>query len=927
MAKRSRDDGRRVGDLLVTKLEIPLLGFRIVRRERLTALLHEDIEQRVTLIVAPAGYGKTTLLGEWLSTLPATEYRSAWVTLNSFDNTPLRFWSYVTAAVRKACPQLHFRSEYMLQQGYDPLDFTRLIPLFNEIAQIPSKVCLILDDYQTITDENVQRGVAYLIDHQPRNLHLILVSRVTPPLALSRLRAQRRLIEVTAGDLAFTLQETKTFLFNVMKLDVDAQQAAELLDSTEGWIAGLQMAALSLKGRQGRQPVGAHFLGDHWEILDYLTEEVLNQLDERTQNFLLKTSILAELSAPLCDVLLERNDSEDMLAKIERAKLFIAPLDDGHAWYRYHPLFADALALQLKRRDPDAFPRLHSRACAWLLEHGYPDKAIAHALAIGDLEKAAEIIETCALQAVIDFDVARLVHWIDSISEDLIHRRPRLGIYYALANYFLGRMDLVEQKLRMAEQALAGTRGNAISAEEEASLRWEIGAIRASAECLSGDYTQGILHATALLKEVPKKGEYVSGSMLHALAEAYDAIGDLPAAVDAFQQGREIASEQNFPFGFVHSTCRLARIYKLQGRLNAARQEYKRALDFALQSGVDVAAIALAQTGLMDITREQNDLETAGRLAQDVMGNFDQVELSASGRIMYVLRCVLLVRYCLCVRDFDGARFYFEKVLDNYHDMMAATPNPLPEIIDIQVRIRLAFERDEPMESWIEEGEVAPHPGAKPGLPEQVARARMYLAHGRPEEALPILSDLERAAEKAGQGERRLEALVLQSLAYRAAQRREPALEAIDRAVRLAEPEGYVQVFVDEGEPMRALLVDTLSAWQEQGAGKMDGRNYLTKLIAAFERGQGAPDRPVWQAGPGVTAISPLQEPLSPREIEVLGLLAAGNSIKEVAESLMISMNTAKTHVKNVYRKLDAHTRKAIVQRADELGVPSLPSR
>jgi LuxR family transcriptional regulator, maltose regulon positive regulatory protein len=923
MAKKSQAKPLHVGDLLVTKLEIPLLGSRIVRRERLTGLLQASGERGITLIVAPAGYGKTTLLGEWLSSIPAADYRAAWLTLDPFDNEPLRFWSYVTAALRKANPHLDFNPETMLQWGYDPQDFTRLTPLLNQIARIPQQLYLILDDYQTITAETIHRGMSYWIEHQPRNLHLILVSRVTPPLPFSRLRTHNRLVEITPGDLSFTLPETKTFLSSIMKLSVNAEQALALFASTEGWIAGLQLAALSLQGHPAQPPADAVILGDRQEILDYLTEEVLNLQDEATQDFLLKTSILSELTADLCDALLDRSDSEDLLARIERSRLFVVPLDDHQHWYRYHTLFAGALNILLQRKYPGQVPGLHDKARTWLLDHGYPDQAITHALSSGDLEVAAEIIETCAMQAIIDFDLTRLVQWISSISGDLMIQHPKLGIYYALANYFLGRVDLVEPKLQAVEDILKLRTQNRTSNEAEMALRWDIRAIRTSVACIQGNFAQGIPAATQLIEEKPKADVYVYGVMVHALAEAYDGQGNLDSAAYAYAKGCQTASANHFPFGFVHSLCGLARIHKLQGHLRLAKQAFHQALDFAIQSGLDAATIALAQTGLLEIALEQNEAETYERLARMVMGQFDQVEVSASVWIKHIYRCLPLAKYCLQVGDAIGAGLYFEKGLKSLLVSHRSTPMPPPEIIDVHARLWLGAHAHGSAKDWLKEVRELLSLEGKLSMPELEAVARIELARGQPDAAIPRLRDLEAAALASGAGDHLIQALVMQAAAYQTLGEPGQAGERIEEAMRLAGPEGLIRPFIDAGEGLKTLVgsYSTKRVEVQNKTGETAVVGFIEKLLAAFEPNLEGPARSSLRSEPEVTAIAPLQEPMSQRELEVLYLLVAGKSIKEVAETLMISVNTAKTHVKNVYRKLGVHTRKGIFQRADELGI------
>jgi LuxR family transcriptional regulator, maltose regulon positive regulatory protein len=729
-------------------------------------------------------------------------------------------------------------------------------------------------------------------------------------------------VELSANDLSFNLQETKKYLSEVMNLDADIDQVSFLLQTTEGWIAGLQMTALSLKNRPLQQPSLNGILSDRSAILDYFIEEVLSQQDTQTQDFLLKTSILTELSSPLCNAVLGVEDSAVFLNKLESARLFLVPIGGPQAWYRYHPLFAGALAVQLMKKYPELIPVLHARAYSWLLENGYPDRAVSHALAIGDLEKAAEIIDTCAMQAVIDFDVTRLLHWIDSISEEFLNRRPSLGIYSALAYFLLGQLDQMETNVQMAENALNAMQKERISAEKEELLRWEMSAIRATHECLTGNYVQGIPHVKELMTNEKMEGDYVYGAMTHALAVAYEVQGDLVSAAEAYEGGKRGGKKHRFLYGVLHSSVALARLYKLQGRLQDAKREFHEGLDFAVQNHLDTAAISLTQTGLLEIALEQNDTPSADLLAQEVFANLDLVEVSASYSMNHALRCLQLAKYSLYYQDIRRARLFFKDALKAVQDSKLSQ-KPSPEIMDVYVHIWLALAKDDPGEPRLEEVEGILSPNGSLVMPEQTARARIILAQNHPARALEILNELVNANRGSAYVENYLRALVLQALAFQEAHQLEQALDTLAEALTLGEREKYVRIFVDEGAPMKALLKQYENArkgvhWSTEQAGIL---HYAGELLAAFEpKTAGSPLPPV-QAEPHVTAVFPLQEPLSQRELQILKMLIDGKSIKAIAEELTISINTAKTHVKSVYRKTGTHTRTLLTRRAEELGI------
>lgn len=923
MATKKLNIPYRPDDLLATKLEIPLLGYRIIQRNRLTALLQAGSTRRVTLVTAPAGYGKTTLLVEWLSTNKLADWRVAWVSLDSSDSTPLTFWSYVAAGLQKISPHLHYNPQPILQHESSLQDFTQLNPLINGIAQIPHPVCLVLDNYEAIKDDSIHQAVGYLIEHQPDNLHLILSSRTVPPIPLARLRIQRQLVEINEKELSFTLPEAHAFLKQVMELDLAPEKVTALVEATEGWIAGLQMAGLSMHDRPDFQPMQGRLVDDNRQITTYLIEEVLNQQEPAVRDFLLKTSILTDLSAPLCNALLGRTDSQEMLSRIERANLFVITLDVSQSWYRCHPLFADVLQTYLEQMHPEQVGELHRRACAWLLEHGYAEKAVTHALACGDLEKAAEIVDTCAMQNIIDLDLTSLVQWINRFSDDLLRKRPQLGIYYGLASFLLGQLDLMEPKLQVIEQTLQKLQEDRIPGETEKRIRWEMSVLRAVRDCMQGSFDQGVPKIQRLLKDVPAGDIYFLGFMNHWLAETYDSAGELEAAADRFNQARQFASDKHLLIGLAHSGCGLARIRRKQGRLLEAEREYQTALRFANQSGKDLSLIALAQTGLVEIALERMDSTINDGWIEEILRNYDQIEASALMWDNLTLLSLRLARYCLIHQDLDGARLHFQKSTSNvarWHKSRAYLPS---EMIDVQVALWITSGELEAADRPFEKELVESYSTGRPNTAEQAALARIALIRHQPAQALPLLADLEALTQKTGEVGRLIEGLILESLAYQAAGQEALALEHLEQALQSASVEGYTRLFVREGEPLKNLFDRYLEgkASKPTNPGEAYFHNYLQKLSAAFGHPPEVqlPQPP--QEPTQATLVTPLQTPLSEREVEVLRLLAAGKSAKEMSATLMISVNTVKTHVKSIYRKLGGHSRRVVFQRADELGI------
>ncbi len=911
-------------DLLATKLEIPLLGSRIVTRRRLTGLLQTTIDRQVTIIVAPTGYGKTTLLGDWLAVGNIANRRIAWVSLDLFDNNLHRFWNYIIAALQKVYPRLRLNSSGMNRPAQDSIKYDQLNHIINEIVKFSHPVCLVLDDYQVINDEQIHQEVSYLIDHQPKNLHLILSSRVTPPLMLSRLRAQGRLLEISAPDLSFTVQEVNVFLSNVMNLTFNYEQAAALKDATEGWIAGLKLAAISLQRHPDFQRLLSDLPGGNRQIVEYLTEEVLSQQDVLVKDFLLKTSILSELSAPLCDALLDRSDSHDMLRKIERANLFIVPLDNRRRWFRYHHLFAEILQSHLRESYPDSIAELQQRACSWLHQNGYPDKAVSHALAAGDLESAAQIIDTSALQAVIVFDLTKLTQWINRFSSDLLSKRPRLGIYSALANYLMGQMDNVEPKLAALEQALERTGQNQVPVEDEQLVRWEIKALRAVVQCFSEDVKQGIVNILELRKDQPKKDVYFYGLMTHCLAEAYTWNNPLKMAVEEYEKGCQFAIVNGLQIEYAYSQSELAHLRKMQGHLKESEQEYKHLLDYSIQANMNIQILAFAQTGLAEIALERNELKTAGQWMKEVIEQFEWIEFASRLWVRPEWLHLRLARYYLALDDLQSAVDHFQNALRGFKENRYVVPFLSSDLIDIQVRIWAASGELNDLTRSFQEEIATLNPFGKSNIAEKTALVRIKLAQSHPDHALNLLDELEQAAHGSGMGERLIEIMILKALAQQMNAQNMQALHSIETALLLAEPEGYMHLFLAEGKPLKILLGEYLRTAEEipPQAGRPSNTGFARQVLAAYETiGSVSHYHPLQKSEPDPVVSTPLLEPLTERELEILHLLAAGISTKEMTTHLVISLSTAKTHLRSIYRKLGVHNRKMALERAKEQGL------
>jgi LuxR family maltose regulon positive regulatory protein len=877
------------------------------------------MQRRVTLVVAPAGYGKTTLLGEWLATIVAANWLITWVSLDTYDNDPLRFWSYVVAALQIVHTSLQYNVQEILRGQCNPTDCTQLNPLINEISDIPFHFSLILDDYHEIRDQAIHRGLTYFIDHMPENCHLILASRVPPPLPLSRLRARGQLVEISAKDLSFTLEETETFLSLVMDLDISSDEIASLADITEGWIAGLQLAAISLQGRQDSQVFIDNFVGSQRHILDYLAEEVLNRQEESTKDFLLKTSILNELSAPLCDAILGHKYSWKMLNYLEKSNLFIFPLDEHRYWYRYHALFADLLRIQLDRSEPDLAPRLHLAACHWLKENGYPDKAVFHALAAGETELAADIVESCALRAIIQMDLATVFQWFKRLPEGIVKMRPRLMVYYSLANLIIGNTEDLEEHLRAVEENLQQIQNDQIPKVEIARLQRYVTAIRAAASFTKGDSSQSIQTSQQVLENLLPEDYFFLGLIEHYLAYAYQTAGKLSEGAEAQQRACQNALDHKFHKEFVISQSEKARFYRLQGRLRAAAEVYRQALDYIDEHRVDVDVRIIPLTGLADIFREWNQISAADKLLIEPINYFLHTRATTFEWFYAIDAYLAVARNQVLHGEFDEAAKCSHKAMQ-LAQIYQYIPNLSSEASAFQVQLWLAQGDLQSAVSWIRRKELEAREQSKVfTVIERIAMGWVYLAMDQADKVGFIASDLLAELEGSELGKHLLEALILQALAQWQKGLRTPAVETLNRALSMAEPEGRIRSFIDHGAAMRALLSYRLASFREEPiSGEPQPLHaYLLQLLGQFRSKIGEEVIQFERPPRAVSAIlSPLVKDLSDRELEVLILLCQGNSAGDVAKDLVISVNTAKAHIKNIYQKLNVHSRKEAVERA-----------
>lgn len=902
--------------LLATKLYLPPLRPNVVLRPRLVERLYAGLHRKLTLISAPAGFGKTTLVSEWVT---GCVRPTAWLSLDAGDADPTRFLLYIVTALQTVAPAIGEGILRALQSPQPPPIDALLTAMLNDITTLPHPVILVLDDYHAIDAQPIDQALTFLVEHLPPQLHLVIATREDPPLPLARFRARGQLTELRATDLRFTAAEAATFLNYVMGLHLSTDEIAALEAHTEGWIAGLQLAALSMHGRSDTASFIQAFTGSHRFVLDYLVEEVLERQPERVRSFLLHTAPLDRLSGPLCDAVTELEDSSGMLDILERSNLFVVPLDDTRQWYRYHHLFAEVLHLRLIEEHPERVPALHRRASAWYEQHGLPFEAIRHAFAAGDSERAAGLVELAARSMLMSSQAETFLGWLKSLPDELVRTRPVLSAYYAVA---LLSHDLAasEDRLRDAERSLGGTarlseRPLAPSAslplvvvdkEEFRRLPGITAITRAYHAGTLGDVSGSVTYARRALDLLPEDDHLWRGAAASLLGLASWTSGELETAYRSFVNStaslRRIGNiTQLITVAFI-----LADIRTAQGRLREAERIYEQSLKLATEDGKPVPLpTADLYVGMSELRREHNDLEAASECL------LKSKELDGHGwiREKRYRWYVALARIKEAEGDFGSAL----DLLEEAERLYIRSPDPyVRPIAALKARVWIRQGRLTEVLEWAREAGLS----AGDDLSyvrefEHITLARVLIArytsahdHDHVDsaihEALSLLERLLQAAEAGGRIGSVIEILVLQALAYEALGNVTSALAPMKRTLVLAEPEGYVRIFVDEGTSVAVLL--------EKAAKHGIAPNYVRHLLTALSTAKNS--APVKQDS---------IEPLSERELDVLRLLATQLSGPEIARKLVVSLNTLRTHTKSIYTKLGINSRREAVHRAQEL--------
>ena len=902
--------------MIATKLYVPKVRRGLVARPRLLERLRRGEESRLTLVSAPAGFGKTTLLAEWLTETPGDGRSVAWLSLDPSDSDPSSFWTYVVAAVQRAVPGVGSAALELIASSPIPTELV-LTTLLNELADAPGEIWLVLDDYHLVDSRDVRDGMTLLMEHLPPHVHVVLSTRADPELPLSRWRARGELTEIRAAELRFTSDEAATYLREATGLQLAADDIEVLEERTEGWIAALQLAALSIQGRDDVSSFIARFAGNDRFIVDYLIEEVLAQQPEPVSEFLLHTAVLDQLTGPLCDSVTGHDDGSHLLATLQRANLFLVDLDDHREWYRYHHLFADVLRARRLAGQPDLVPLLHQRASRWYEAHGWAEQAIGHAVAARDFDRAAYLMELAVPAIRRNRQEAILLGWLKALPDENVRRSPVLSVFFGYMLMVSGDLDAFEPRLDDAERALAaipdGSAPPWAETEELRTLPATIALYRASIAQARGDVAGTARHARRALDLAGPGDHLARGGAAGFLGLVSWAQGDLSGALETFTQAVASLHTAGNLVDELSSTVVLADMWIAAGRPRTARRLYERALEVSEAHGEPVLrATPDLHVGLSELDCEVGDLQAARR----------HLELAAAlgeGAAMTENR----YRWFVAMARIAGAEGDPQEaitLLDTAEQLYRPGFFPdLHPIAAIRARVWIAHGTLSQAADWARErGVSATDDAAYLREFEHLTLVRLLIAQHRAhpdpgalDQSVGLLDRLHEAADTSRRAGSLVEIRMLQALARDAQGHRPQALQTLGEAwAQAPEPDCYVRLFLDEGAPIVDLLRD---AEHQDSTG-----DHARRLLSLSESCDGEAATAAW---PRQRHVPPSPEPLTERELQVLRLLDSEMSGPQIARDLFVSQNTLRTHTKHIFTKLEVTTRRAAVRRARELGL------
>ncbi len=883
--------------LLATKLYVPRPRPNLISRPRLIERLNarlwckDRFTRRLTLLSAPAGFGKTTLSSEWAA---GCQFPVAWVSLDEEDNAPPRFLIYLIAALQTVRQDVGQGLLSALQSPHPPPPDSILVALTREVSALDRGLILVLDDYHVIESIPTHHLLDALLDYLPSQMHLMISTRTDPPLPLARLRARGELLELRQADLRFTREEAGAFLDRVADLSLSPDDVDALTARTEGWAAGIQMAALSMQHRDDPSSFVRAFTGSHRFVIDYLAEEVFAQQRPDVQDFLLQTSILNRMTATLCEAVTGREEGQSALEMLERENVFVVPLDDDRRWYRYHHLFRDMLRQRLLRTvEASQVATLHLRASRWFEEEGGIVSAVDHALAATDLARATALIDGHASRLWASGEHATLLRWLDALPGERLRARPQLCIVYALVLFAAGRSDESAMFLDTAQQAL-----DTPSEREHISLRGMLEAARAFVAFSHGDLPEIIRFSHSALDRLPQDELLWRSIATYTLGLAQRLSGDLPAAGRTLEDAVRLSTATDNHYVALIARLNLARLQTQRGHLRRAAEMLRHALEVAEEMGMSQLPVAgLLSIELGSVLVEWNELDEAVALLEK------GAELIARGEDVTAIQMehAFMARALFAQGDVDGVQDLVQQMehLAEETDVSAWINYWIAAL-----RLQVYLARDDLASAARLAEEIGLSIEESPTYVREMVYSplvRLYIAQDRPKATLGLLARLLRTAEDAGRLGRVIATLALRASALAEGDDVDGALEDLARALSLAEPEGYVRVFVEQGPVMAHLL--------RRAATQGIAPEYASRLLAEFDLATDS----------AYPEEQPLIEPLSEREIDVLRLLETDLTMEEIGQELFVARSTIRSHVKSIYSKLNVHSRREAVRRARAL--------
>jgi LuxR family maltose regulon positive regulatory protein len=904
-----------IDQVLLTKLHIPSPKTGLIPREHLLSRLDEGLSRKLILLSAPAGSGKTTLLSQWIA---SHETRVAWLSLDERDNDLARFLTYLVAALRRVSDEIGGELLVKLRATKPSPDEELLTSLVNDLARLEEDFVLVLDDYHVFDEARIHQALAFLVDNLPPTTHLVIASRTDPPLPLSLMRGRGELLELRMADVRFSAQESLAFIKGLLGIDLQDDDISSLHERTEGWIAGLQMAALSMRDHADPAAFIRSFAGDDHYIMDYLMEEVLSRQSADVRRFLLQSSILERFTASLCDAVVyndaDAGKSRKLLEEIEKSNLFLVALDPRREWFRFHQLFADLLRQRLQTDDSSILAVLHKRAGAWYWQrsargkdHAFVSAAIEHALDAGDVEAAVEWIEEAAEPTFMRSELGTFMNWAGRVPDEMLAQQPLVCLFIALALTMKGEHLLEIEKWIERSEAAA----------DDGKYAGERAAVEALVLSMQGAVDRSVEASQRALEALPEDRLFMRSLVADSLGLCYLMQGKIDAAIEALEEAARLGERIGSVITAVGALSSVAGLLMNAGQLRRAQRLYRRSLELAVDERGRLLPVAgKALLGLGELAREWNDLDAAETYMHQAI---ERMTLYAE--LGDVIGYLSLSRIAHSRGDVDGAKEYLDRSLRIAEQTESIE---MDDRISMLQQVRLWLEQGNliAVESWMQDAGMRTRPLAGTeayqkmadkqffyvDMAERLTQIRVHLAVGEPQIALEIAQAYLVHTEKMGQMKRVIEFLILQARALSDLGRAEEALEVLGRALAMAEPEGYLRLFLDEGEPMAGLLYKAMQAEITP--------QYTAHILAAFESQVRAE-----AIASEATGGEALVESLSDREIEVLSLVAEGLTNQQIAQKLVLSLSTVKWHTSNIYGKLGVRNRSQAVAVARSLGI------